>query len=64
MLSQGFAPISRAGVMRRALRYSAGFDTLLMVHAEDKSLSGPGVIGFGLTATRLGLLGVPESAET
>jgi dihydroorotase len=64
VLSQGFTPIAKASVMRRALRYSAGFDKLLMVHAEDKSLSGPGVIGFGLTATRLGLLGVPESAET
>ncbi|MFT3708307.1 MAG: amidohydrolase family protein [Archangium sp.] len=60
-LSQGFKPITKAGVLRRALQYSNR--TLLMLHAEDPSLTGPGVIGEGLTATRLGLPAVPVAAE-
>ncbi len=64
VLSQGFKPISRGGVLRRALKYSRPHGKLLMVHAEDPSLTGPGVIGISLTATRLGLPAVPESAET
>lgn len=63
-LSQGFKPIARAGVLRRALQYSASRGRLLMVHAEDPSLTGPGVIGAGLTATRLGLPPVPSTAES
>lgn len=61
-LSQGFKPLPKASVLRRALQYSQ--HTLLMVHAEDPSLAGQGVIGAGLTATRLGLPSVPVTAET
>ncbi|MGV3622199.1 MAG: amidohydrolase family protein [Archangium sp.] len=61
-LSQGFKPLPKAGVLRRALQYSP--TTLLMLHAEDPSLAGQGVIGAGLTATRLGLPSVPVTAET
>lgn len=63
-LSQGFKPVARSGVMRRALQYSAARRKLLVVHAEDPSLTGAGVIGEGLTATRLGLFSVPVAAET
>lgn len=62
-LSQGFKPIARTGVLRRALQY-AGRQRLLVVHPEDPSLTGGGVIGEGLTATRLGLPAVPVAAET
>ncbi|MFZ5440623.1 MAG: amidohydrolase family protein [Myxococcota bacterium] len=61
-LSQGFKPLARAGVLRRALQYAGG--RLLVLHAEDPSLTGPGVLGEGITATRLGLFAVPASAET
>ena len=61
-LSQGFKPLPRAGVLRRALQYAAG-KRLLVVHAEDPSLTGGGVIGESLTATRLGIPAVPASAE-
>ncbi len=64
VLSNGFAPITRAGVLRRALQYSKPFGALLMVHPEDPSISGRGLLGEGATATRLGLLGVPAAAET
>ncbi len=51
-------------MLRRALQYTGGRGPLLVVHAEDPSLTGAGVIGAGLTATRLGLASVPASAET
>ena len=63
-LSDGFTPVSRAGLMRRALQYVRPLGTVLMVHAEDRTLSGKGVLGEGFEATRLGLLPVPASAET
>ncbi len=62
-LSQGFKPLARSGVLRRALQYSESRGKLIMVHAEDPSLAGNGVIGAGLTATRLGLPSVPVAAE-
>lgn len=62
-LSQGFKPLPRAGVLRRALQYASN-RRLLVMHAEDPSLTGAGVIGESLTATRLGLPSVPVAAET
>lgn len=62
-LSQGFQPMPRAGVLRRALQYLRPFELLVMVHAEDASLTGKGVLGESAVATRLGLSGVPTTAE-
>ena len=62
-LSQGFRPLVKSGVLRRALQYSAGRGKLLVLHAEDPSLTSGGVLGEGLTATRLGLPAVPVAAE-
>ncbi|MFO0595995.1 MAG: hypothetical protein U0228_11840 [Myxococcaceae bacterium] len=61
-LSQGFKPLVRGGVLRRALQYTQR--KLLMLHAEDPSLTGAGVLGESLAATRLGLPAVPVAAET
>jgi dihydroorotase len=63
-LSDGFTPVTKAGLMRRALQYVRPLNAVLMVHAEDRTLSGKGVLGEGFEATRLGLLPVPTSAET
>lgn len=62
-LSQGFRPLVKSGVLRRALQYSASRGKLLVLHAEDPSLTGAGVLGEGITATRLGLPSVPVAAE-
>ncbi len=62
-LSQGFRPLVKSGVLRRALQYSASRGKLLVLHAEDPSLTGQGVLGESLTATRLGLPSVPVAAE-
>lgn len=62
-LSNGSRPIVRGGLMRRALQYSRPLKIPVMVHAEDPSLSGRGVLGEGFVATWLGLPSVPSSAE-
>ncbi|QRO01862.1 dihydroorotase [Archangium violaceum] len=56
-------PVMNAGLMRRALQYAQLFDLPVMVHEEDLTLSGKGVMNEGRTSTRLGLVGIPPSAE-
>lgn len=56
-------PIMNAGVMRRALEYLKRFNRVLIVHAEDKSLSAGGVMHEGEVSTQLGLMGIPACAE-
>jgi dihydroorotase len=56
-------PVMNAGLMRRALQYARLFDLPVMVHEEDLTLSGKGAMTEGPTATRLGLLPIPPSAE-
>ncbi|MBL9039506.1 MAG: amidohydrolase family protein [Archangium sp.] len=63
VVSNGFRPIERAGVLRRALQYAKPLGVVAMVHAEDASLSANGVLGESEVATRLGLAPVPPSAE-
>ncbi len=57
-------PIASAGMMRRALEYSRMTRLPVIDHCEEKSLSAHGVVHEGLTATRLGLAGIPTEAET
>ena len=49
-------------VMRKALQYAKMFDTVLMQHCEEPSLSG-GPMHAGVVSTVLGLPGVPAEAE-
>jgi dihydroorotase len=56
-------PVMNASLMRRALQYATLFDVPVMVHEEDLNLSGKGAMTEGPTATRLGLLPIPASAE-
>ena len=58
------SPIVNAGVMRRALEYTRMIGLPIISHCEEKNLSGCGVVHEGLTATRLGLAGIPSEAET
>ncbi|HEV2296059.1 MAG TPA: dihydroorotase [Tepidisphaeraceae bacterium] len=51
-----------AAVMRKALQYAKMFDTVLMQHCEEHSLSG-GAMHAGLASTKLGLGGIPAEAE-
>ncbi|HEY0096175.1 MAG TPA: dihydroorotase, partial [Archangium sp.] len=56
-------PVMNAGLMRRALQYAQLFNLPVMVHEEDLTLSGKGVMNEGRASTRLGLIGIPPSAE-
>jgi len=52
-----------SALMRKAMQYARGFNLLVISHAEDEDLSGPGSINEGLVATELGLPGSPNAAE-
>ncbi len=56
-------PVMNAGLMRRALEYARGLGVPVMTHSEDLDLAKGGVMNEGAAATRLGLRGVPASAE-
>jgi len=55
--------IMDAGVMRRVLEYSRLVGAPVIVHAEDRTLVGEGVMNEGPVSTRLGLPGNPCIAE-
>ena len=55
--------IMDSGVMRRVLEYSCMVEAPVIVHAEDCTLVGHGVVNEGPVSTRLGLPGNPAVAE-
>jgi len=55
--------IADGGVMRRVLEYSRLAGLPVIVHAEDCTLVGDGVVNEGPISTRLGLPGNPTAAE-
>lgn len=60
---RGVAPASLQ-IVRRALELAFALRSTVEFHAEDRSLTGTGVLGEGAVAFRLGLAGVPAPAET
>lgn len=56
-------PVANAELMRRALLYARHFGKALLQHAEDLAITGPGVMHEGEWSARLGLPGIPGSAE-
>jgi dihydroorotase len=56
--------IMNSGVMRRVLEYSRLVPAPVIVHAEDRTLVGEGVLNEGPVSTRLGLPGNPGIAES
>jgi dihydroorotase len=54
--------VNDPSVMRKALQYAKMFDTVLMQHCEEHSLSG-GAMHAGVVSTSLGLGGIPAEAE-
>lgn len=56
--------VMNAGVMRRGMEYARSFDLPVVTHAEDRALSGAGVMHEGVMSCRLGLQGIPSAAET
>lgn len=56
-------PVRNAELMRRALLYAQHFDIPVIQHAQDMDLTAGGVMHEGEWSTRLGLPGIPGSAE-
>lgn len=56
--------VADAELLRRAMEYARGFERPVIANASCPSLGGRGVVHEGAIATRLGLPGVPEAAET
>lgn len=57
------SPVADAHLMRRALEYAAMLGLPVIDHCEEPSLSAGGVIHDGWVAARLGLRGIPATAE-
>jgi dihydroorotase len=57
-------PVTSAGLMRRALQYSAVAGRMLALHEEDPSLSRDGQMHEGAVSAELGLAGWPSVAES
>ncbi|MFZ5573389.1 MAG: dihydroorotase [Thermodesulfobacteriota bacterium] len=57
-------PVSDSRLMRRAMEYATGFGLPVISHCEDIGLAENGVMNEGPVATRLGLAGIPNAAET
>lgn len=57
-------PLANTLVERRALEYAATFGILVMLRSEDPHLRNNGCAHEGPVASRLGLPGIPEAAET
>jgi dihydroorotase len=61
--SNGRQAIQNSLVLRRAMEYAASLDLKIYIHAADPWLK-EGCVHEGATSTRLGLTGIPETAET
>ena len=63
-VSNGFAPINNTTVLRRALEYAATCNLTVHLYCEDDFLRDDGVVHEGVMSVRLGLGGIPATAET
>jgi dihydroorotase len=63
-VSNALQPVTDTEVMLRAMEYAATFGLTVFVHAEDARLARGRLVHDGAVATRLGLPGIPEIAET
>ena len=57
-------PLASNLVLRRAMEYASSQELTLFLHPIDHALSAQGCINEGMTATRMGLAGIPSAAET
>lgn len=61
--SEGTKTIADDGFMSRALQYTQGFNGLLMVYPENKSIAGKSQVNESSTSVLLGMKGIPALAE-
>lgn len=63
-LSNGRGPLGNNQTLLRCLQYAATYDLLVFVQPQDQVLGGQGCAHEGDLSTRLGLAGIPDTAET
>ncbi|MFT7413405.1 MAG: dihydroorotase [Methylophagaceae bacterium] len=63
-VSNGLSPIKNSLILRRAMEYAATLDLTLFINAVDPWLQANGCVHEGAISARLGLTGIPETAET
>jgi dihydroorotase len=63
-VSNALQPLATPLILRRAMEYAGTFDLTVFLHADDHWLSNGGCAHEGRVATRMGLPGIPEAAET
>jgi dihydroorotase len=63
-VSNAMRPLRNSLVQRRALEYAATYDLTVFLYPNDHWLANDGCAHEGRVATRLGLPGIPEAAET
>jgi len=63
-MSQAPSSNINARTLRLAMQYAASFDLLVVLKPEDAGIKGEGLVHEGVTSSRLGLTGIPVSAET
>jgi dihydroorotase len=63
VLSQGPGSLEDAYLMRKALEYASSFNSTIITFPEQKDLCGRGLVHQGWMSTKLGLRGIPTSAE-
>jgi dihydroorotase len=63
-LGNGSKSISNARILRRCMAYAQTFGLTVMFSPENQALAADGYAHDGQVTTRLGLLGIPEVAET
>ncbi|MCX7715710.1 MAG: dihydroorotase [Clostridia bacterium] len=62
-ISDDGRPVSKSGLMRRALEYASMFDVTVISHCEDMDLVNDGHMNEGYMSTYLGLRGITRAAE-
>ena len=63
-VSNASEPLANLLILRRAMEYAGSHNLLLMYRANEASLSGGGCAHEGAVASRYGLPGIPEAAES
>lgn len=63
-LSDDGNPVMNSQLMRRALEYSSRFNLTVISHCEDFDLVSDGAMNEGAVATKMGLSGIPNAAES
>ncbi|MCO4294194.1 dihydroorotase [Solitalea sp. MAHUQ-68] len=61
--SDGNKPVQNAGFMMRSLQYALAFNGLVISYPEDASIAEKAKVNEGITATYLGMKGIPNIAE-